>query len=108
MPRVARPLLPHTQRRAEALGERLRLARQRRGIPLVELAERVNTTRTTLTRLEHGDLTVSLALLVRVLGVLGLEEDLDKLAADDELGRRLQDVRMLRPRRARIERPVDD
>jgi transcriptional regulator with XRE-family HTH domain len=106
MPRVARPLLPRTQRRAETLGERLRLARQRRGIPLVELAERVNTTRTTLTRLERGDLTVSLALLVRVLGVLGLEEDLDKLAADDELGRRLQDVRMPRPRRARIERPV--
>jgi transcriptional regulator with XRE-family HTH domain len=86
----------------------LRLARQRRGIPLVELAERVNTTRTTLTRLEQGDLTVSLALLVRVLGVLGLEEDLDKLAADDELGRRLQDVRMPRPRRARIDRPIDE
>jgi transcriptional regulator with XRE-family HTH domain len=86
----------------------LRLARQRRRIPLVELAERVNTTRTTLTRLEQGDLTVSLALLVRVLGVLGLEEDLDKLAADDELGRRLQDVRMPRPRRARIDRPTDE
>jgi transcriptional regulator with XRE-family HTH domain len=108
MPRVARPLLPHTRRRAEALGERLRLARQRRGIPLVELAERVNTTRATLTRLERGDLTVSLALVVRVLGVLGLEEDLDKLAADDELGRRLQDVRMPRPRRARIARPADE
>ncbi len=108
MPRVTRPLLPRAQRRAEALGERLRLARQRRGIPLVELAERVNTTRTTLTRLEQGDLTVSLALLVRVLGVLGLEGDLDKLAADDELGRRLQDIRMPRPRRARIERPVDE
>jgi transcriptional regulator with XRE-family HTH domain len=75
MPRVPRPLLPRTQGRAEALGERLRLARQRRGIPLIELAERVNTTRATLTRLEHGDLTVSLALLVRVLGVLRLEGD---------------------------------
>lgn len=99
MPRNSYPLYPQTQRRAEALGERLRLARMRRRMSLAELAKRVGVARGTLTRLERGDLTVSLGLLARVLTILGLEEDLDLLARDDELGQRLQDVRMRRPRR---------
>ena len=66
---------------------------------LTELAKRVGVARGTLTRLERGDLSVSLGLLARVLTILGLEEDLDLLARDDELGQRLQDVRMRRPRR---------
>jgi len=67
---------------------------------LGELAKRVGVARGTLTKLEQGDLSVSLALLARVLTALGLEEDLERIAADDELGQRLQDVRMTRPRRA--------
>ncbi len=98
MPRPSRPLFPQTQRRAEALGERLRLARLRRRITLNDLAARVGTTRVTLARLERGELSVSMGLLARVLGVLGLEADLDRIAADDELGQRLQDIRLPRPR----------
>lgn len=100
MSRPSRPLFPQTQRRAEALGERLRLARLRRRMSLTELATRVGATRATLARLERGQLSTSLGLLASVLGVLGLEEDLDQLARDDELGRRLQDVRLQRPRRS--------
>jgi transcriptional regulator with XRE-family HTH domain len=66
---------------------------------LAELAVRVDVTRNTLSRLERGDLSTSLGVLARVLAVLGLEEDLDRLAQDDELGQRLQDVRLRRPRR---------
>jgi transcriptional regulator with XRE-family HTH domain len=66
-----------------------------------ELAARVGVTRPTLSRLERGDLSVSLAVLAQTLVVLGLEEDLDRIAADDELGRRIQDVRLRRPRRSR-------
>jgi transcriptional regulator with XRE-family HTH domain len=106
MARPARPLFPATQRRAEALGERLRLARLRRRTTLDDMATRVGTTRSTLGRLERGDLSVSLALLARVLGVLGLEADLDQIAVDDEVGRRLQDVRLRRPRTVR--RSQDD
>lgn len=101
MPRSAQPLFPQTQRRAEGLGERLRLARRRRRMSLADLAARVGVSRGTLSRLERGDLATSLGTLARILGVLGLEEDLDLLARDDELGRRLQDVRLPRPRRAR-------
>jgi transcriptional regulator with XRE-family HTH domain len=67
---------------------------------LTELAARVDVTRHTLSRLERGDLSVSVGVLARVLAVLGLEEDLDQLARDDELGSRLQDMRLPRPRRA--------
>src|SRR5437868_2108028 len=107
MPRSNRPLFPESQRRAEALGERLRLARLRRRISLTDLATRVGATRITLARLERGDLSASLGLLVRLLSVLGLEADLDQLARDDELGQRLQDVRLRRPRRPSVRRRED-
>jgi transcriptional regulator with XRE-family HTH domain len=75
---------------------------------LVELAARVDVTRNTLSRLERGDLSTSLGVLARVLAVLGLEEDLDRLAQDDELGQRLQDVRLRRPRRPPKGNQADD
>jgi len=105
MPRVDRPLFPLEEQRTTELGERIRLARLRRRIPLVELAQRIGVSRPTLLRLERGDAGVSLAVLVRALSVLGLLDDLQKLAGDDELGQRLQDVSLRRPRR--ITRTVD-
>ena len=69
-----------------------------------EMSARVDCSRTTIAHLERGDLTVSLAILARVLGVLALEADLDLIARDDELGRRLQDI-SLRPPRRRTPRP---
>ena len=41
------------------------------------MAERAYISRTTLRKLEAGDLSVSTAILARVLEVLGLEQDLD-------------------------------
>ncbi len=93
------PPFPAGAHRARDLGERLRLARLRRRMTQAELALRADTNRTTLWRLERGDLRVSLETLVRVLGVLGLDSDLDLLALDDELGRRLQDQPLRRARR---------
>lgn len=52
----------------------------------------MGVTRVTLGRLERGDLAVGLGVLVRALGVLGLEEDLAELASNDDLGRRLVDA----------------
>lgn len=83
-----------------ALGERLRLARKRRGITGVLMAERVGVSRDTLNRLEKGDPTIALGTYVRALRVLGLDKELDQLGRDDELGRKLQDLE-LEPRTAR-------
>jgi transcriptional regulator with XRE-family HTH domain len=99
MPREQKALFPLETEHAKSLGERLRLARLRRRIPLVDMAGRVGVSRPTLVSLENGDAGVSLAILVRALSVLGLLEDLDVVARDDIVGRRLQDVRMSSPRR---------
>jgi len=88
-------------RRAEALGSRLRTARLRRRITVAEMAARAGVSRPTLRRLEQGNLQVSLAVLARVLEILGLEEGLEGLAGSDELGERLSEARLTRPRRAK-------
>jgi len=53
------------------LGGNIKRARMRRGIKQGDLAERVSISRPTLRKLERGDPTVSLAVLVQVLDVLG-------------------------------------
>ena len=92
-------LFPATQRRADALGARLRAARRRRRMSEAEMVERSFVSRTTLRKLEGGDLSVSAAILARVLEVLALDGDLDRIAADDELGNRLADARTPLPHR---------
>ncbi len=101
MPKQTLPSFPRYQRLAEALGERLRLARLRRRLSATEMAERMGVSRMTLYSLEKGDLSVGLGVLARALGILGLEEDLNRLAADDELGRRLVDATVRPTRRTK-------
>ena len=45
------------------------------------MAERVGCSRMTLYRLERGELSVSLSILFRVLDVLSLAADIDRIAA---------------------------
>ncbi len=93
------PSFPHYARLARSLGARIRAARLRRHISQVEMAERMGITRNTLMNLERGALSVGLGVLVRALGVLGLEDDVDRLAGEDEVGRRLADARSTPGRR---------
>lgn len=102
MPRTIRPLFPRSRARLAGLGQRLRLARLRRRLPQAEMAARVGVSRETISRLEQGDPGASLAVLTRVLGVLGLEDDLDRVAQQDEIGLRLRDIALpVRPKRVR-------
>lgn len=107
MPRTLPVLFPATARQSEALGERLRLARLRRRFSAATVAERAGITRSTLYRAEKGDPGVSLGTYLSVLRVLGLHGDLDAVARDDDLGRKLQDLnlpeRRTAPRRGRSE-----
>lgn len=101
MPKATLILLPTTQRRLEMLGDRLRLARLRRGLGAEMVAERAGISRQTLSAIENGSGSVSMASWVQTLFVLGLDTDLDRVALDDELGRVLQDAGLSLRRRAR-------
>ncbi|MCG5052903.1 MAG: helix-turn-helix domain-containing protein [Myxococcales bacterium] len=91
---------PVVQRLLKDLGERLRLARLRRGFSMEVVAERAGMSRPTLRAVESGAPGVSLASYVNVLHSLGLHDDLSLLARDDELGRKLQDAQLPTRRRA--------
>jgi transcriptional regulator with XRE-family HTH domain len=86
------PVFPTTARQLTLLGERVRAARLRRRMTQAALAARADVSLPTLRKLEQGEASSSLATLLRALQVLGLEKDLDLLAKDDEIGRRLQDI----------------
>jgi len=85
-------LFPKTEAMLKRLGENLRLARLRRNIPMKLEAARVGVSVATLTQIEKGSPSVSLGSYVQVLVTLGLENDILKVGADDELGRKLQDA----------------
>jgi transcriptional regulator with XRE-family HTH domain len=93
-------LLPSQERILQALGENIRLARLRRDLSSAQVAERAGVARTTLVRLEHGDDGISLASLLKILFVLGLEADLEAVSRDDAMGRRLQDLGLLERKRS--------
>ena len=88
-------LLPKFQKILEKVGENIKLARKRRHLTTIQVAERAGIDRTTLYHIEKGNSSVSLGAYFNVLRVLGLQDDFLKLAADDEFGRRLQDLKLL-------------
>lgn len=94
MGRSTRPVFPRSQAKLAALGERLRDARLRRHVSQEAMAARVGVSRPTLRHMEQGDPSVNLSTLARVLTVLGLESDLDLLAGNDAIGKRLQDLEL--------------
>ena len=99
------PTHPRVQRQIEALSQRLRAARMRRSMTQEVMAERVGVSVPTIAKLENGDPSTSLATVLRVLTVLGLAGDIDLIAAQDTLGRELQDNALRRtnaPLRTRI------
>ncbi len=104
MPRVTPTLFPSATRQLASLGERLRVARLRRRYSAESVAKRAGVARGTLHRVEAGDPGVSLATYASVLRVLGLQADLDLVARDDVLGRKLQDLN-LPARKAAPRRP---
>ena len=91
-------LLPKEKEILEELGENLKLARKRRKLSAELLSERSNISRSTLWSIEQGKSNVSIESLLQVLSALGLAEDLKLVAADDKLGRILQDAKLINPR----------
>ena len=92
MPRKPPIVFPQEQRLLSQLGERLKLARLRRKLSNAVVAQRAGISRTSLYKVEAGDPGATLGTYLRVLAVLGLEGDINALAADDKVGRKLQDL----------------
>lgn len=95
MNRKKQILFPRHQQLLSQVGEQVKLARKRRHLTTLQVAERAGIDRTTLYNIEKGKPSVSIGAWFNVLRVLGLHEDFLKLAADDALGRKLQDLELL-------------
>ena len=89
-------LFPRYQKILEQVGENIRLARRRRSLTTIQVAERAAIDRSTLYKIEKGNHSVSLGAYFNTLRVLSLHEDFLKLAADDEYGRKLQDLKLIK------------
>ena len=87
--------MPRYQKLMEQVGENMKLARKRRKLTTTQVAERAGIDRTTLYQIEKGSSSVSMGAYFNVLRVLGLQDDVLKLTADDEFGRKLQDLKLL-------------
>ncbi|MCC6899377.1 MAG: helix-turn-helix transcriptional regulator [Polyangiaceae bacterium] len=105
MPKRTPPVFPAAARQLVALGERLAVARKRRRMTQGTLAARAGISIPTLRKLEKGEAGVSIAAVLRILQVLGFTADIDRLALDDELGRRLQDINQKGAPRGRRQKP---
>lgn len=88
-------LFPKQEQLLAQMGEQLKLARKRRKLSTLQTSERAGVSRTTLYLIEKGDSRVSIGAYCNVLRVLGLQNDILKIADDDELGRKLQDLELL-------------
>lgn len=88
-------LFPKHIKVLERMGENIKLARKRRKLTTVQIAERADIARSTLYLIEKGSPSVSIGAYFNVLRSLRLQDDFLKLAADDELGQKLQDLALL-------------
>ena len=76
------------------MGENLRLARRRRKITAKMMSERANLSVMTLRAIERGSPHVSMCNYMAVVACLGFQGDVAAVAANDALGRDLQDAEL--------------
>ena len=104
----SRPYSPLTIEAARLLGRLVGAARREHRWTLDELAERVGVTRTTISKVERGDLTVGLGVAFEAAAVLGIP----LFGADDNRRRmeaaRTDDRLAVLPKSVRMPAPVDD
>ncbi len=87
--------LPDTQKILNIMGEQIKMARLRRDLSVESVSEQVGISRTTLWNVEKGSPSVAIGIYAAVLHVLdGMDQDLLLIAKDDEIGRKLQDMKL--------------
>lgn len=98
--KVEQVILPKNLRILQAVGENIKLARLRRKLSSAQVAERANIGRMTLYKIEQGNPSVAIGSYLQVLFILGLQNDLENIAANDTLGHKLQDAGLIVKKRA--------
>ena len=94
MAKKTSPLLPDAAELLREFGDRLRLARLRRRLSAKHVCERAGMAPMTLRSLERGEAGVTIGAYLSVMQVLGLDKELNLLAAADPAGREMQDARL--------------
>ena len=87
-------LYPKAAKALMTMGENLRLARRRRKITAKMMSERANLSVMTLRAIERGSPYVSMCNYMAVVACLGFQGDVAAVAANDALGRDLQDAEL--------------
>jgi transcriptional regulator with XRE-family HTH domain len=84
----------------QIVGEQIKLARLRRDLSIVQVAERATVSDLSVSRVEKGLATVSIGIYLRVLYALQLDDDILLLAKNDKMGQVLQDLTLKKRKRA--------
>ena len=100
MARKTVALLPSTERALEKVGANIKRARLRRNIRAELLAERAGISVDTLSAIEKGVSTVSIGAYAAVLAVLKLDNDLERIALDEEGKQRFKEHNLKKRERA--------
>ena len=93
-------LWPSTERMLEKTGANIKKARLRRNIRAELLAERAGISTDTLSAIEKGVSTVSIGAYAAVLAVLKLDNDLEKIALDEEGKKQFKEYNLKKRERA--------
>ncbi|AZK64896.1 MULTISPECIES: transcriptional regulator [Pectobacterium] len=90
-----RVLFPKQRRTLTAFGEDLLLAVKRRGFTKKIICDRTGFDHKTVNKIFAGDPGVAIGAYLKVMSVLGMEDNFAKLAAYDEVGMKLQNIKLL-------------
>ncbi|CCY54465.1 dNA-binding helix-turn-helix protein [Coprococcus sp. CAG:782] len=94
-------ILPATEDILRTMGEQIKLARLRRDLSAELVAERAGISRTSLWKVESGSPAVAIGIYAAVLHALGgMDSELLLVAKDDEMGRQMQDLKLMTRKRA--------
>ena len=96
MKNAAYNIMPDTENILRTMGEQIKMARLRRKLSATLVDERAGISRSTLWKVENGNPSVAVGIYAAVLHALNnMDKDLLKIAGDDELGRKLQDMDLM-------------
>ena len=96
MKNAAYNIMPDTENILKIMGEQIKMARLRRKLSATLVAERAGISRSTLWKVENGNPSVAVGIYAAILHALNnMDKDLLKIAGDDELGRKLQDMDLM-------------